>query len=42
MSGAVADRPVEFRQCAKHLKNQPALRRRRIEGFGQTAKPNGA
>jgi len=28
----------EFRQRAKHVKNKPTLRRRRVESFGQAAK----
>src|SRR5271169_3550339 len=31
---------LEFRQRAEHVKNQPPLRRRRVEGFGQAAKPD--
>ena len=29
---------LEFRQRAEHVKNQPSLRGRRIESFGQAAK----
>ena len=29
---------LEFRQGAKHMKNSPTLRGRRVEGFGQAAK----
>src|SRR5215471_17970497 len=39
--GAFPDQTaVEFRKCAKHVKNQPTLRGRRVERFGQTAKPD--
>jgi len=31
---------LEFRECAEHVKNEPPLRGRRIEGFRQTAKPD--
>jgi hypothetical protein len=37
--GALADQTaLEFRQRTKHVKNQPPLRGRRVEGFGQAAK----
>ena len=33
--GAFSDQTaLEFRQCAKHVKDKPTLRRRRVEGFG--------
>src|SRR3954453_7504231 len=33
--GALTDQTtLEFRQRAEHVKNQPALRSRRVEGFG--------
>jgi hypothetical protein len=39
--GALADQTaLEFRQCAEHVKNQPPLRGRRVERFGQAAKPD--
>ncbi len=39
--GALADQAaLEFRKRAKHVKNQTPLRGRRVEGFGQTAKPD--
>jgi hypothetical protein len=39
--GALPDQAaLEFRQRAKHVKNQPPLCGRRVEGFGQTAKPD--
>jgi hypothetical protein len=31
---------LEFRQRAEHVKNEPPLRGRRIEGFSQAAKPD--
>src|SRR4051794_32327259 len=31
---------LEFRQRAKHVKNQPPLRGRGVEGFGQATKPD--
>jgi hypothetical protein len=31
---------LELRQRANHMKNQPPLRGRRVEGFGQAAKPD--
>jgi hypothetical protein len=38
---ALADQAaLEFRQRTKHVKDQPPLRGRRVEGFGQTAKPD--
>jgi type IV secretion system protein VirB9 len=38
--GALADQAaLEFCQCAEHVKDQPPLRSRRIEGFGQAATP---
>lgn len=41
--GALSDQAaLEFRQCAKHVKNEPPLRRRRVEGFGQAAKSDAA
>jgi hypothetical protein len=37
---ALADEAaLEFRQCPKLLKNQSPLRGRRVEGFGQAARP---
>ena len=37
-SGALADQTaLEFRQRAKHVKNQPPLRSRRVERLGQAA-----
>jgi hypothetical protein len=33
---------LEFCQRAKHVKNQPSLRGRRVEGFGQAAKRDAA
>ena len=39
--GALPDQAaLEFRQRAEHVKNQPPLRGRRVEGFGQAAKPD--
>jgi len=39
--GALADQAaLEFRQRTKHMKNQPPLCGRRVEGFGQAAKPD--
>jgi hypothetical protein len=39
--GALADQaPLKLRQRAKHVKNQPPLRGRRVEGFGLAAKPD--
>ena len=39
--GALPDQAaLEFRQRAKHVKNQPALRGRRVKSFGQAAKPD--
>ena len=39
--GALSDQAaLEFRQCAEHVKNEPPLRGRRVEGFGQAAKPD--
>ena len=39
--GALADQAaLEFRQRAKHVKDQPPLRGRRVKGFGQAAKPD--
>src|SRR5271170_1681702 len=39
--GALPDQAaLELRQRAKHVKNQPPLRGRRVEGFGQAAKPD--
>jgi len=39
--GALSDEAaLEFRQCAKHVKHQPPLWGRRVEGFGQAAKPD--
>ena len=39
--GALPDQAaLELRQCAKHVKNEPTLRGRRVEGFGQAAKPD--
>ena len=39
--GALADQAaLEFRQRTKHMKNQPPSGSRRVEGFGQTAKPD--
>ena len=39
--GALSDQAaLEFRQRAEHVKDQPPLRRRRVEGFGQAAKPD--
>ena len=39
--GAFPDQTaLEFRKRAKHVKNQPTLSGRRVERFGQTAKPN--
>ena len=36
--GALPDQAaLEFRQRSKHVKNQPALRGRGVEGFGQAA-----
>jgi len=32
--------PLEFRERAKHVKDQPPLCGRRVEGFGQAAKPD--
>src|SRR5689334_20347535 len=41
--GALSDQAaLEFRQRAKHVKNQPPLRSRRVESFGQAAKPDTA
>src|SRR5215217_4813711 len=31
---------LEFRQRTEHVKNQPPLRGRRVESFGQAAKPD--
>jgi hypothetical protein len=37
--GALSDQAaLEFRQRAKHVKNQPPLRSRRVESFGPAAK----
>jgi hypothetical protein len=37
--GALPDQAaLELRQRAEHVKNQPPLRGRRVEGFGQAAK----
>src|SRR5215213_10892324 len=37
--GALANQAaLEFRQSAKHVKDQPPLRRGRVKGFGQAAK----
>ena len=39
--GAFPDQTaLEFRQRAKHVKNQPTLRGRRVKCFGQAAKPD--
>jgi len=39
--GALPDQAaLEFRKRAKHVKNQPPLRGRRVECFGQAAKPD--
>ena len=39
--GALADQAaLELRQRTKHMKNEPPLRSRRVEGFGQAAKPD--
>jgi hypothetical protein len=39
--GALPDQTaLEFRQRAKHVKDQPPLRGRRVEGFGQAAEPD--
>ena len=39
--GALADQAaLELRQRPEHVKDQPALRGRSIEGFGQAAKPD--
>ena len=39
--GALPDQAtLEFRQCPKHVKNQPPLCSRRVESFGQAAKPD--
>ena len=41
--GALPDQAaLEFRERSKHVKDQPPLRRRRVEGFGQAAKPDAA
>ena len=41
--GALPDQAaLEFRECAKHMKNQPPLRSRRVEGLGQAAKSDAA
>jgi hypothetical protein len=38
---ALADQTtLELRESAKHVKDQPPLCRRRVEGFGQAAKPD--
>ena len=40
-SGALPDQTaLEFRQRPEHVKNQPPLRSRGVEGFGQAAKPD--
>ena len=39
--GALSDQAaLEFRQCAEHVKNEPPLRGRRVESFGQATKPD--
>lgn len=39
--GALSDQAaLEFRQCAEHVKDEPPLRGRRVESFGQAAKPD--
>ena len=39
--GALPDQAgLEFRQRAEHVKNKPPLRGRRVEDFGQAAKPD--
>jgi hypothetical protein len=39
--GALPDQAaLDLRQCAKHVKDQPPLCGRRVEGFGQAVKPN--
>jgi hypothetical protein len=39
--GALPDQAaLEFRQRAKHMRDQPPLRSRRVERFGQAAKPD--
>ena len=41
--GALPDQTaLKLCQCPKHMENQPALRGRRVEGFGQAAKPDAA
>ena len=39
--GALPDETaLKFREHAKHVKNQPPLRSRRVESFGKAAKPD--
>jgi hypothetical protein len=39
--GALPDQAaLKFSQCTKHVKDKTTLRGRRIEGFGQAAKPD--
>jgi hypothetical protein len=39
--GTLADQAaLEFGERAKHMKNQSPLRSRRVESFGQAAKPD--